>query len=200
MLFAAGDRSLSSKMLRAAATRAAAFGPSSSLMSACAAFALGGSIRGRGHDGWDTSLWPVVVGGLLTGLFALGGIGVGLVGTACRDAPKSTGKQRSVARTSSRNWSLRFMSSIIGWRELDSVRLSALISQKPFRRSPKWKRYRQSTSAIRWISSGVEQRYDAISHVDTRRSWKENSWQYRPTVRGICGSLSALLAETRCLA
>jgi hypothetical protein len=34
----------------------------------------------------DTSLWPVVVGGLLTGLFALGGIGVGLVGTACREA------------------------------------------------------------------------------------------------------------------
>jgi hypothetical protein len=34
----------------------------------------------------DTSLWPVVVGGLLTGLFALGGIGVGLVGTARRDA------------------------------------------------------------------------------------------------------------------
>jgi hypothetical protein len=34
----------------------------------------------------DTSLWPVVVGGLLTGLFALGGIGVGLVGAARRDA------------------------------------------------------------------------------------------------------------------
>ena len=33
----------------------------------------------------DTSLWPVVVGGLLTGLFALGGLGVGLVGTARRD-------------------------------------------------------------------------------------------------------------------
>jgi hypothetical protein len=36
--------------------------------------------------GADTSLWPVVVGGLLAGLFALGGIGVGLVGTARRDA------------------------------------------------------------------------------------------------------------------
>jgi hypothetical protein len=34
----------------------------------------------------DTSLWPVVVGGLLAGLFALGGIGVGLVGAARRDA------------------------------------------------------------------------------------------------------------------
>jgi hypothetical protein len=34
----------------------------------------------------DTSLWPVVVGGLLTGFFALGEIGVGLVGTARRDA------------------------------------------------------------------------------------------------------------------
>jgi hypothetical protein len=34
----------------------------------------------------DTSLWPVVVGGLLTGLFALGGIGVGLVASARRDA------------------------------------------------------------------------------------------------------------------
>jgi hypothetical protein len=36
--------------------------------------------------GADTSLWPVVVGGLLAGLFALGGIGVGLIGTARRDA------------------------------------------------------------------------------------------------------------------
>jgi hypothetical protein len=38
----------------------------------------------------DTSIWPVVVGGLLTGLltglFTLGGIGVGLVATARRDA------------------------------------------------------------------------------------------------------------------
>ena len=34
----------------------------------------------------DTSLWPIVVGGLLTGLFALGGIGVGLLGAARRDA------------------------------------------------------------------------------------------------------------------
>jgi hypothetical protein len=34
----------------------------------------------------DTSLWPIVASGLLTGLFALGGIGVGLVGTARRDA------------------------------------------------------------------------------------------------------------------
>ena len=34
----------------------------------------------------DTSLWPVVVGGLLTGAFALGGIWVGLVATARRDA------------------------------------------------------------------------------------------------------------------
>jgi hypothetical protein len=38
--------------------------------------------------GADTSLWPVIVGGLLTGLFPLGGIGVGLVGTAPRDAAK----------------------------------------------------------------------------------------------------------------
>jgi hypothetical protein len=36
--------------------------------------------------GSDMSLWPVVVGGLLTGLFALGGIGVGLFATARRDA------------------------------------------------------------------------------------------------------------------
>jgi hypothetical protein len=34
----------------------------------------------------DTSLWPVVVGGVLTGLFALGGIGVGAVVAARRDA------------------------------------------------------------------------------------------------------------------
>jgi hypothetical protein len=34
----------------------------------------------------DTSLWPVVVGGLLTGLFTLGGIGAGLMATAKRDA------------------------------------------------------------------------------------------------------------------
>lgn len=34
----------------------------------------------------EASLWPVIVGGLLAGLFALGGIGVGLVGTARRDA------------------------------------------------------------------------------------------------------------------
>jgi hypothetical protein len=34
----------------------------------------------------DTSLWPVVVGGLLTGLFTLGGIGAGLVASSRRDA------------------------------------------------------------------------------------------------------------------
>ncbi|WP_426612569.1 hypothetical protein [Bradyrhizobium sp. McL0616] len=33
-----------------------------------------------------TSLWPVVLGGLLTGAFTLGGIGVGLFGAARRDA------------------------------------------------------------------------------------------------------------------
>jgi hypothetical protein len=42
----------------------------------------------------DTSLWPVVVGGLLTGLFALGGIGVGLVGTARRDAAQERRETR----------------------------------------------------------------------------------------------------------
>jgi hypothetical protein len=33
----------------------------------------------------DTSLWPIVASGLLTGLFALGGIAVGLVGASRRD-------------------------------------------------------------------------------------------------------------------
>jgi hypothetical protein len=33
----------------------------------------------------DTSLWPIVASGRLSGLFALGGIEVGLVGTARRD-------------------------------------------------------------------------------------------------------------------
>jgi hypothetical protein len=42
----------------------------------------------------DTSLWPVVVGGLLTGLFALGGIGVGLVGSARRDAAQDRREAR----------------------------------------------------------------------------------------------------------
>jgi hypothetical protein len=42
----------------------------------------------------DTSLWPVVVGGLLTGLFALGGIGVGLVRTARRDAAQERRETR----------------------------------------------------------------------------------------------------------
>jgi hypothetical protein len=36
--------------------------------------------------GADTSLWPVVVGGLLGGFFALVGIGTGLIGTSRRDA------------------------------------------------------------------------------------------------------------------
>ena len=48
--------------------------------------------------GADTSLWPVVVGGLLAGLFALGGIGVGLVGKARRDAAqerREAGKRRA---------------------------------------------------------------------------------------------------------
>jgi hypothetical protein len=36
--------------------------------------------------GGDASIWPVVVGGLLSGGFALGGIGVGLVATARREA------------------------------------------------------------------------------------------------------------------
>ena len=40
---------------------------------------------GKGMAG-DTSLWPVVVGGLLTGVFALGGIGIGSTTTARRDA------------------------------------------------------------------------------------------------------------------
>jgi hypothetical protein len=34
----------------------------------------------------DTSLWPVVTGGLLTGAFALGGIGLGLIAATRRDA------------------------------------------------------------------------------------------------------------------
>jgi hypothetical protein len=34
----------------------------------------------------DTSLWPVVLGGLLTGIFALGGLAVGHIATARRDA------------------------------------------------------------------------------------------------------------------
>jgi hypothetical protein len=42
----------------------------------------------------DTSLWPVVVGGLLTGLFALGGIGVGLVGSVRRDAAQDRREAR----------------------------------------------------------------------------------------------------------
>jgi hypothetical protein len=42
----------------------------------------------------DTSLWPVVVGGLLAGLFALGGIGVGLVGAARRDVAQERREAR----------------------------------------------------------------------------------------------------------
>jgi hypothetical protein len=42
----------------------------------------------------DTSLWPIVASGLLTGLFALGGIGVGLVGTARRDAAQDRREAR----------------------------------------------------------------------------------------------------------
>jgi hypothetical protein len=54
--------------------------------------------RGLTMAGADTSLWPVVVGGLLAGLFALGGIGVGLVGKARRDAAqerREAGKRRA---------------------------------------------------------------------------------------------------------
>ena len=43
-------------------------------------------LRGNRDTMADTSLWPVVVGGLLAGLFALGGIGVGAVVAARRDA------------------------------------------------------------------------------------------------------------------
>lgn len=43
-------------------------------------------LQGQSEQMADTSLWPVVVGGLLTGIFALGGIGVGLVGASRRDA------------------------------------------------------------------------------------------------------------------
>jgi hypothetical protein len=42
----------------------------------------------------DTSLWPVVVGGLLTGLFTLGGIGAGLVGSTRRDAAQERRETR----------------------------------------------------------------------------------------------------------
>ena len=42
----------------------------------------------------DTSLWPIVASGLLTGLFALGGIGVGLLGTARRDAAQERHETR----------------------------------------------------------------------------------------------------------
>jgi hypothetical protein len=54
-----------------------------------------GANRGRMAD---TSLWPVLVGGLLTGLFALGGIGVGLVGASRQDAAqerRDTRKRRA---------------------------------------------------------------------------------------------------------
>jgi hypothetical protein len=64
--------------------------------------------------GADTSLWPVIVGGLLTGLFALGGIGVGAVVAARRDVAQQRHERRNDERISSKNWSLRFMSSIIG--------------------------------------------------------------------------------------
>jgi hypothetical protein len=40
------------------------------------------------------TLWPVVASGLLTGLFALGGIGVGLVGTARRDVAQERREAR----------------------------------------------------------------------------------------------------------
>jgi hypothetical protein len=42
----------------------------------------------------DPSLWPIVASGLLTGLFALGGIGVGLVGTARRDVAQERRETR----------------------------------------------------------------------------------------------------------
>jgi hypothetical protein len=42
----------------------------------------------------DTSLWPIVASGLLTGLFALGGIGVGLVGAARRDVAQERREAR----------------------------------------------------------------------------------------------------------
>jgi len=45
----------------------------------------------------DASLWPVVVGGLLSGAFALGGT-VGLMGAARRDAAqdrREAGKRRA---------------------------------------------------------------------------------------------------------
>jgi hypothetical protein len=42
----------------------------------------------------DTSLWPVIASGLLTGVFALGGIGVGLFATARRDAAQQRREDR----------------------------------------------------------------------------------------------------------
>jgi hypothetical protein len=42
----------------------------------------------------EASLWPVVTGGLLTGLFTLGGIGVGLIASARRDAARERREAR----------------------------------------------------------------------------------------------------------
>jgi hypothetical protein len=43
----------------------------------------------------DTSLWPVVVGGLLTGLFTIGGIGAGFVASARRDSAQERREARN---------------------------------------------------------------------------------------------------------
>ena len=42
----------------------------------------------------DTSLWPVVVGGVLAGIFALGGVIAGQIGTARRDAAQERREAR----------------------------------------------------------------------------------------------------------
>jgi hypothetical protein len=51
-------------------------------------------LRGNRGTMADTSLWPVVVGGLLAGLFALGGIGVGAVVASRRDAAQERREAR----------------------------------------------------------------------------------------------------------